>query len=167
VEGEIRRQLRQLKRRKIAEVSIKNRSFIIVAKNLKEGISLSNEIAPEHLQLSIKDPEKAVDLVTNAGAIFLGNYTPEACGDYIAGPSHVLPTTGNARFGSPLGVLDFLKISSVISFEPKAIEKFGETVIRLSEMEGLTGHSESVRLRLAGKPTPSRRSKKSTKKKSK
>lgn len=167
VEGEIRRQLRQLKRRKIAEVSIKNRSFIIVAKNLKEGISLSNEIAPEHLQLAIKDPEKAVDMVTNAGAIFLGNYTPEACGDYIAGPSHVLPTTGNARFGSPLGVLDFLKVSSVISFETKAIEKFGETVIRLSEMEGLTGHAESVKLRLAGKPTPARRSKKATKKKSK
>ncbi len=167
VEGEIRRQLRMLKRRKIAEVSIKNRAFIIVAKTLKEGISLANEIAPEHLQLAIKDPEKSVDLVRNAGAIFLGNLTPEACGDYIAGPSHVLPTAGNARFGSPLGVLDFLKISSVIQFDQKAIDKFGETVVRLSEMEGLTGHSESIKLRLAGKPVSTRGKTKSTAKKSK
>jgi histidinol dehydrogenase len=148
VEGEIRRQLRTLSRRKIAEISIKNRAFIIVAKNLKEGIELANEIAPEHLQLAMKEPKKVVDQITNAGAIFLGNHTPEACGDYLAGPSHVLPTTGNARFGSPLSVLDFLKTSSIIQFDDKALQKTADTVVRLAEMEGLTAHSQSIKIRL-------------------
>ncbi|MDX1386577.1 MAG: histidinol dehydrogenase, partial [bacterium] len=165
VEGEIRRQLRSLSRRKIAEVSIKNRAFIIVAKNLKEGIGLANEISPEHLELAVKDPNKIVDQITNAGAIFLGNYTPEACGDYLAGPSHVLPTTGNARFGSPLGVLDFLKFSSIISFDEKALKKHSQTLTHLAEMEGLTGHGTSVRLRLQEKPPSSRPKKKSSRKK--
>jgi len=164
VEGEIRRQLRALSRRKIAEVSIKNRTFLIVAKNIAEGISLSNEIAPEHLQLAVKDPKKHLDSIHNAGAIFLGNHTPEACGDYLAGPSHVLPTTGNARFGSPLSVLDFLKTSSVISYDLKALKKQSDTLIRLAEMEGLTGHAESVRVRLQEKPKTTR-AKKTTQKK--
>jgi histidinol dehydrogenase len=147
VEGEIRRQLRTLARRKIAEVSIKNRAFIIVAKNLKEGIDLANEIAPEHLQLAMKEPKKVVDQITNAGAIFLGNHTPEACGDYYAGPSHVLPTTGNARFGSPLSVLDFLKTSSIIQFDEKVLQKSQDVLVRLAEMEGLTAHAQSVKIR--------------------
>jgi histidinol dehydrogenase len=148
VEGEIRRQLRLLQRRKIAEVSIKNRAFIIVAKNLKEGIELANEIAPEHLQLAMKDPKKVVDQITNAAAIFLGNYTPEAIGDYYAGPSHTLPTNGTARFGSPLSVLDFLKTCSIIHFDEKALQRTGNTVVRLAEMEGLTGHAQSIKFRL-------------------
>jgi histidinol dehydrogenase len=148
VEGEIRRQLRGLSRRKIAEVSIKNRAFIIVAKNLAEGIDLANEIAPEHLQLAVKEPQKILDKIRNAGAVFLGNHTPEACGDYIAGPSHVLPTTGTARFGSPLSVLDFLKTSSVVSFDDKALKKYGETMVRLANMEGLEAHAKSVQIRL-------------------
>lgn len=151
VEGEIRRQLRGLSRRKIAEVSIKNHSFIIVAKNISEGVDLANEIAPEHLQLALKDPKKALDQVQNAGAIFVGTYTPEACGDYLAGPSHVLPTTGNARFASPLGVPDFLKTTSVISFDAKALKKHSNTIIRLAEMEGLQAHAKSVRIRLGDK----------------
>ncbi len=148
VEGEIRKQLRKLTRQKIAEASIKNRAFIIVAKNLAEGVELANEIAPEHMQLAIKEPQKILDKIRHAGAIFLGNHTPEACGDYFAGPSHVLPTTGNARFGSPLGVMDFLKTSSLISFDPKALQKYGKTVIRLAEMEGLQAHARSVEIRL-------------------
>lgn len=165
VEGEIRRQLRALSRRKIAEVSIKNRAFIIVAKNLKEGIGLANEISPEHLELAVKDPNKVVDQITNAGAIFLGNYTPEVCGDYIAGPSHVLPTNGNARFGSPLGVLDFLKFSSIISFDEKALKKHSDVLTHLAQMEGLTGHGASVQLRLQEKPPSSRAKKKTARKK--
>ncbi len=147
VEGEIRKQLRALSRRKIAEASIKNRSFIIVAKNLKESIELANEFSPEHLELAIKEPKKALDQVKNAGAIFMGYHTPEACGDYLAGPSHVLPTTGNARFGSPLGVLDFLKTSSVIEFNAKALKSFSDPIIRLAEMEGLQAHAASVSIR--------------------
>lgn len=153
VEGEIRKQLRLLERRKIAEVSIKNQSFIIVAKTLNEGVGLANEIAPEHLELAIKDPGKVLDKITNAGAIFLGTHTAEACGDYLAGPSHVLPTTGNARFGSPLGVLDFLKTSSIVSFDAKALKKFGPTLITLAKMEGLQAHARSIELRLEDKPT--------------
>ena len=122
-----------------------------MAKNVAEAASLANEIAPEHLQLALKDPHKAMEPIRNAGAIFLGNGTPEACGDYLAGPSHVLPTSGSARFSSPLGVTDFLKTTSLISFDPKALEKFGPTIIRIAEMEGLDGHANSVRLRLGNK----------------
>lgn len=148
VEGEIRRQLRALSRRKIAEASIKNKAFIIVAKNFAEAADLANEIAPEHLQLAIKDPKPGLASILNAGAIFLGYYTPEACGDYVAGPSHVLPTAGSARFSSPLGVHDFLKTSSIISYDQKALNKHGDAIIRLAEMEGLSGHAQSVRLRI-------------------
>ena len=148
VEGEIRKQLRGIARRKIAESSIKNRSFIIVAKNLAEAITLSNEVAPEHLQLAIKDPEKCLPDIKNAGAIFLGYNTPEACGDYVAGPSHVLPTVGSARFSSPLSVLSFLKTTSLIRFDEKAMKKFGPSIIRLAEMEGLTAHAASIQVRL-------------------
>ncbi|HCU23500.1 MAG TPA: histidinol dehydrogenase [Deltaproteobacteria bacterium] len=148
VEGEIRKQLRALSRRKIAEASIKNKAFIIVAKNLSEAAELADEIAPEHLQLALKDPKPALPQIHHAGAIFLGIYTPEACGDYLAGPSHVLPTAGSARFSSPLGVYDFLKTTSLISFDAKALQKHGESIIRLAELEGLTGHAQSVRVRL-------------------
>lgn len=158
VEGEIRRQLRYLSRRKIAESSIKNKSFIVVAKDIAEGIELSNEIAPEHLELAVKNPEKHLDAITNAGAIFLGLMTPEVCGDYVAGPSHVLPTAGNARFGSPLSVLDFLKSSSVISFDQKALKKFAPTLETLSKMEGLDAHGMAVKVRLEEKK-PSARAK--------
>ena len=151
VEGEIRRQLRALGRRKIAEASIKNKAFIIVAKNMTEATDLVNEIAPEHLQLAIKDPKSALPQVRNSGAIFLGYYTPEACGDYIAGPSHVLPTAGSARFSSPLGVYDFLKTTSIISFDAKALNKYGDAIVRIAELEGLTGHAQSIKLRLAKK----------------
>ncbi len=148
VEGEIRKQLRFLTRRKIAEASIKSKAFIIVAKNIQEAADLANEIAPEHLQLAIKDFKSTLPHIKNAGAVFLGYNTPEACGDYIAGPSHVLPTSGSARFSSPLGVHDFLKINSVISFDAKGLQKHADTIIRLAELEGLQAHANSIRVRL-------------------
>ncbi len=148
VEGEIRRQLRGLTRRKIAEASIKANAFIIVAKDIKEAAALSDEIAPEHLQLGVKDPEKLLPLINNAGAIFLGLFSPTVCGDYLAGPSHVLPTAGSARFSSPLGVAAFLKTSSLVKFDEKAINKFGAAIICLAEMEGLQAHASSIQLRM-------------------
>ncbi|MBW1843403.1 MAG: histidinol dehydrogenase, partial [Deltaproteobacteria bacterium] len=109
---------------------------------------LSNRYAPEHLVISVDDPEGISKQVTNAGAIFLGHYTPVAVGDYIAGPNHVLPTGGTARFFSPLGVDDFLKRTSVTRFEPPKLRELGADVIRLAAMEGFTGHGTSIDLRL-------------------
>lgn len=95
----------------------------------------------------MKDPEKYLDDIQNAGAIFLGTHTPEACGDYLAGPSHVLPTTGNARFSSPLGVTDFLKTSSVIQFDEKSLKKYRDPLVHLATLEGLQAHAVSVDIR--------------------
>jgi histidinol dehydrogenase len=148
VEGEIRKQLRTLTRRKIAEASIKSNSFIIVAKDLKEAAALSDEIAPEHLQLCIAQADKLLPMIHHAGAIFLGFYSPTVCGDYLAGPSHVLPTSGSARFSSPLGVGAFLKTTSLIRFDDKAIQKFGPSIMTLAEMEGLQAHANSIHVRL-------------------
>ena len=109
---------------------------------------MANAVAPEHLELAVKEPLKLLPLISNAGAVFLGNYTPEAVGDYLAGPSHVLPTGGTARFSSPLGVYDFIKRSSVISTSREALKKLAKTTIALAELEGLDAHAEAVRLRL-------------------
>ena len=114
VDGELRRQLRTISRKAIAESAIKNRTFIVVARNQENAIELVNEIAPEHLQIAYKNPDSIVDKIKNAGAIFMGYHTPVALGDYYAGPSHVLPTAGTARFSSGLNVLDFVKSSSII-----------------------------------------------------
>ena len=107
-----------------------------------------NRYAPEHLVISVDEPDALLKQVTNAGAIFLGHYTPVAVGDYIAGPNHVLPTGGTARFFSPLGVDDFLKRTSVMRFEPPKLRELGADVIRLAAMEGFTGHGVSIDLRL-------------------
>ena len=111
-------------------------------------MKLANEYAPEHLVLAVGDPDVMSKQVQNAGAIFLGHYTPVAVGDYLAGPNHVLPTGGTARFFSPLGVDDFLKRTSVLRFEPPKLRELGNDVMRLADMEGFTGHRESVDLRL-------------------
>lgn len=149
VDGEVRRQLRKAARREIAQKAIKERTFIIIAKDSKQAVKLSNEIAPEHLELMLKDAEKVVELVTHAGAIFLGYDSPVAMGDYFAGPSHVLPTAGTARFSSVLNILDFMKASSVTHYDNKALKKHADQVIKLAEMETLEAHAESVRLRLS------------------
>jgi histidinol dehydrogenase len=148
VQEQLARQLKVLKRSKIAKQSLAARGAIVVTQSLDESITLANEYASEHLVLAVDNPDVLVKQVTNAGAIFLGHYTPVAVGDYLAGPNHVLPTGGTARFFSPLGVDDFLKRTSFMRFEPPKLRELGADVIRLAEVEGLTGHGVSIDLRL-------------------
>ena len=148
VQDQIAKQLKNLERAKIARKSLSTRGAVIVAKDMTECVALANEYAPEHLLIASDDAERISKDVQNAGAIFLGHYTPVAVGDYLAGPNHVLPTGGSARFFSPLGVEDFLKRTSVVRFEPPKLRELGLDVMRLAEMEGLTGHGRSVDLRL-------------------
>jgi len=148
VQDQLKRQLAVLDRSVIAEKSIRARGAIVVTKNLEESIRLANEYAPEHLVLAVEDPETTSKGVENAGAIFLGHYTPVAVGDYIAGPNHVIPTGGTARFFSPLAVEDFLKRTTFMKFEPPKLRELGADIVRLANIEGLTGHGVSVELRL-------------------
>jgi histidinol dehydrogenase len=124
----------------------KNCSFYKI-KTLEEAASLSNKIAPEHLELMVSVPQNLLEKITNAGAVFLGPYSPVAVGDYIAGPNHVLPTDGNARFASPLGVYDFVKSQSIIGYTKPALQKVKDDVIKLADVEGLIGHAESIKIR--------------------
>ena len=148
VQDQVAKQLKTLERAKIAKKSLASRGAVILAKDMAECIALANEYAAEHLVIACDDADKISKEIENAGAIFLGHYTPVAVGDYLAGPNHVLPTGGSARFFSPLGVEDFLKRTSVIRFEPPKLRELGADVIRLSEMEGFSGHGNSVELRL-------------------
>ncbi len=148
VQEQLVRQLKVLKRSKIAKQSLSARGAIVVTQSLDESITLANEYASEHLVLAVDNPDVLIKQVTNAGAIFLGHYTPVAVGDYLAGPNHVLPTGGTARFFSPLGVDDFLKRTSFMRFEPPKLRELGADVIRLAKVEGLTGHGVSIDLRL-------------------
>ena len=147
---ELEKQVKVLSKKAIAEVSLDNNCFLLITKSLEEALEMANEIAPEHLELSVENPSEWVKKVNNAGAIFMGHYTPEAMGDYLAGPNHVLPTSGTARFSSPLGVYDFIKRTSLISYTKEALQSCGKTVIMLAEMEDLGGHANSVKLRLEG-----------------
>jgi histidinol dehydrogenase len=148
VQEQLKRQLAALERSTIAKKSIQSRGAIIETKNLAESVDLANQYAAEHLVLAVDDPEKTSKSVENAGAIFMGHYTPVAVGDYIAGPNHVLPTGGTARFFSPLTVEDFLKRTSFMKFEPPKLRELGADIIRLAAIEGLSGHGASVELRL-------------------
>ncbi|ARU63866.1 histidinol dehydrogenase [Tumebacillus avium] len=141
-------QLEQLPRREIAEASIRNYGAIVVTKSLDEAVELSNRIAPEHLELMTEDALSLVGRIENAGAIFVGKYSSEPVGDYFAGPNHTLPTSGTARFSSPLGVDDFIKKSSLICYSKDALLKNGHHVIALAEAEGLTAHANAIRVRL-------------------
>lgn len=123
------------------------KGYIIKAKNLEEAVNIANSIAPEHLQLMVKDPRKFLKKIRNAGAVFLGQYSPAAVGDYIAGPSHVLPTAGTARFFSGLSIRDFLKSSHVISYSKRALESTVSDIERIASLEGLSKHIESVKER--------------------
>jgi histidinol dehydrogenase len=123
------------------------RGYIVLVKNLKQGVDVVNQIAPEHLQIMVKSPQRIIRDVKHAGAIFVGAYTPTALGDYIAGPSHVLPTNGTARFFSGISVSDFLKSSHIISYSRKALENVRQPVEYLANLEGLVKHMESVRVR--------------------
>jgi histidinol dehydrogenase len=140
--------LQNLKRSDIAKISIKNRGSIIVCEDLAYATNLMNQIAPEHLEILIQNPEQILDDIKHAGAIFLGEYTPEAIGDYIAGPNHTLPTGGTAKFYSPLGVENFIKKSSIIKFSKQGINELAKDCAMLAKAEGLTAHEQSVLIRL-------------------
>ena len=148
VRDQITRQLKTLDRGRIASKSLQTRGALIACKNMEECIALANRYAPEHLIIAVDDPDPVAKQIVNAGAIFLGHYTPVAVGDYLAGPNHVLPTGGTARFFSPLSVDDFLKKTIVTRFEPPKLRELGLDVMRLADIEGLTGHRLSVDLRL-------------------
>jgi len=148
VQEQLAKQLRSLDRERIARASLEAHGAIVVARDLAECIDLANRYAPEHLVLAVEGSEVLSKQVLNAGAIFLGHYAPVAVGDYLAGPNHVLPTGGTARFFSPLGVEDFLKRTSVVRFEPPKLRELGSDVMRLAALEGLGGHAVSVDLRL-------------------
>ncbi len=139
-----------LSREEIARKSIEERGAIIVASDMDEAIALMNEIAPEHLEVVTKDPMALLDSIKHAGAIFLGENTPEPIGDYVAGPNHTLPTGGTAKFYSPLSVEHFLKKSSIISMSKQGMQEIGEQCALIANTEGLTAHEESVRIRLRG-----------------
>lgn len=148
VKVELENWLVTLPRQEIARKSIEERGAIIVTKDMDEAISLMNDIAPEHLEVATMSPFELLPFIKHAGAIFLGHNTPEAIGDYVAGPNHTLPTGGTAKFYSPLGVENFMKKTSIISFSSKAINEIGEECALIANTEGLTAHEQSVRVRL-------------------
>ena len=148
VQAEVERQLLTLPRRKIAGPSWRNFGAIIVVKSLKEAVELSDRIAPEHLELCVADPDELAAKITHAGAIFIGAWTPEAIGDYVGGPNHVLPTARSARFSSGLSVMDFLKRTTLTKMTPMALAKIGPSAEILANSEGLQAHGFSVRARL-------------------
>ncbi|MCD6429774.1 MAG: histidinol dehydrogenase [Deltaproteobacteria bacterium] len=148
VEAELEKQLPSLSRREIAQRSLQDQGALITTASLDEALELANRFAVEHLELAVADPLLALSSIRNAGAVFLGHSTPEALGDYLAGPNHVLPTAGTARFSSPLGVDDFLKKSSVLFFSSAALKRYGRPLTALAEMEGLEAHGRAVSLRL-------------------
>jgi histidinol dehydrogenase len=148
VAGELERQLPQLPRADIARIALKDRGLILLADTLEQAVDLANEIAIEHLELQITDPWQWLPRIRHAGAIFLGSWTPEAAGDYVAGPNHVLPTMGTARISSALGVETFLKKSSIISYSRQALVADSVHIRRLAALEGLTAHGNSVAVRV-------------------
>lgn len=134
-------------RRKVIEASLKARGALILTRDLEEACAVANRIAPEHLELAVQDPEKILPKVRTAGAIFLGQWSSEAIGDYCAGPNHVLPTAGTARFSSPLGVYDFQKRTSVIGVSERSAAKLGRVAVTLAEGEGLSAHARAAQMR--------------------
>lgn len=147
VDAEIQRQSSYLTRYEIFSKSISNYSAAVVVNNLDEAVEIVNKIAPEHLELCVQEPFSLLGTVKNAGAVFLGSYSSEPLGDYFAGPNHVLPTGGTARFFSPLNVADFIKKSSVISYTRKALEKIKDDIVVFAEAEGLDGHANAIKVR--------------------
>lgn len=142
------RLLPTLEREEIARTSVRERGALIVVENMQQAIEVANQIAPEHLELSVADPESLLPQIRHAGAIFMGRYTAEALGDYCAGPNHVLPTSGTARFSSPLGVYDFQKRSSIINCSPQGASELGKIASVLARGESLTAHARSAEYRI-------------------
>ncbi len=147
---QLEKRLEKLPRREIASASLENNGMIIIA-GLDEAIKISDELAPEHLELCVADPETAFEKVKNAGSVFLGSYTPEALGDYLAGTNHTLPTMGTARFSSPLSVDDFVKKNSYIRYDADSLASVAEKIVNFARAEGLDAHAESVLARFEDK----------------
>lgn len=147
VNSQIKEQLAGLERSEIIEESLKEYGFAVLVDNVEKAIEVSNTIAPEHLELCIDEPMSMLGLIKNAGAIFVGNYSPEPLGDYMAGPSHVLPTSGTARFSSPVNVDQFVKKSSLIYYNRAALEKTSSDIVRFAEAELLDAHANAVKVR--------------------
>ena len=147
VAAEVELQLTKLSRETIARASWEKYGAIIVADTLDEVIAFSNRIAPEHLELAVAEPFAILSQITNAGAIFMGHWTPEAAGDYLAGPNHTLPTGGTSRFFSPLSVDDFIKKTSIVYFSKSGLQRLGADIVRIAELEGLEAHGRSVTIR--------------------
>lgn len=143
-------QTKRLGRNEIIKNSLEDYGAIVVVPTLEEAVSISDRIAPEHLEICTKDPFALLPEIKNAGAIFLGEYSPEPVGDYFAGPNHILPTVGTARFFSPLGVYDFIKRSSIISYTRKAFRDAAPYVAAFADAERLQAHAESIRIRCKG-----------------
>jgi histidinol dehydrogenase len=147
VERSIRNLLPGMERKSTIAASLKGRGALILTRDLEEACAVANRIAPEHLELVVDNPEAWLPKLTRAGAVFLGRWSSEAIGDYCAGPNHVLPTAGTARFSSPLGVYDFQKRTSVIGVSKQAAGKLGRVAVTLAEGEGLTAHARAAQMR--------------------
>lgn len=145
--SQIELQIQQLERKETIKKSLNNYGAIIITDSIEESIDIANEIAPEHLEILTKDPFNIYKDIKNAGAIFLGEYSPEPVGDYFAGPNHTLPTSSTSRFSSPLSVDDFIKKTSLIYYSEKALMKSKDSIMRIAQEEGLTGHANSVKIR--------------------
>ena len=139
--------VKELSRKEILEKSLENFGYILVADNMEDAIDTANEIASEHLEIVTKNPFEVMTKIQNAGAIFIGEYSSEPLGDYFAGPNHVLPTNGTAKFFSPLGVDDFIKKSSIIYYSREALEPVHKDIIAFAEAEQLTAHANSIKVR--------------------
>ncbi len=144
---EIERQIKFLERQEIIERSLEDYGEIIVCENMDQAVRFANELAPEHLEMCVEEPLKYIGMIDNAGSVFLGNWSPEPLGDYYAGPNHVLPTSGTARFFSPLSVDSFIKKSSFIYYTQQELARAKEDIITLAETEGLTAHANSIKVR--------------------
>ena len=147
IADEVERQKETLSRKEIISRSLEAYGAIVVAESLEQAAEFSNNIAPEHLELCVEEPESLLPLIKNAGAVFMGHYSPEPLGDYYAGPSHVLPTSGTARFFSPVNLDDFIKKTSVINYSREALREVHEDIELFARFEGLTAHENSVKIR--------------------
>ena len=148
VAAEVERQLKELPREAIARSSIDNYGAALLVDSLEEGIDVVNKLAPEHLEVLTEDPMRLLGFIRNAGAIFLGPYSSEPVGDYFAGPNHIIPTNGTARFSSPVNVDDFMKKSSLIYYSKEALMANGDKIMTLARHEGLEGHARAIEIRL-------------------
>jgi histidinol dehydrogenase len=145
---EIERQAYFLERREIVDESLRRNAVLVICKDINEAVDIANRRAPEHLELLVKRPERVLEMISNAGVVFLGEQTPNAVGDYFAGPNHVLPTGGRARFSSPLTVEDFRKVTNIVKYSSAKLRAEAADIITIAEMEGLSAHANAIRIRM-------------------